>query len=166
MHSSVRISAQYATIISMIRRIAVRGIILHEGKLLCVRLKAYKGHLKRDNSYFCLPGGGLDEGEALVAGLQREMLEETGVAAVVGNLLYVQQFTYEDKEFLEFFFHVTNSQDYLHIDLSKASHGQAEIEEFGFVDPAQTYILPEFLSSEPLEKHIASGRTKIISRLG
>lgn len=39
---------------------------MHDGKLLCVRLKPYKDHLKRDNSYWCLPGGGLDKGEALI----------------------------------------------------------------------------------------------------
>lgn len=70
----------------MVRQISVRGIVLHEGKLLCVRLKAYKEHLKRDNSYWCLPGGGLDEGEALIDGVKREMLEETGVEAQIRRL--------------------------------------------------------------------------------
>jgi ADP-ribose pyrophosphatase YjhB (NUDIX family) len=56
----------------MMRRVTVRGIVLHEGKLLCVRLKPYKDHLKQDNSYWCLPGGGLNEGEALIAGVERE----------------------------------------------------------------------------------------------
>lgn len=63
----------------MERKIAVRGIVLNEGKLLCVRLKPYKGHLKRDNSYWCLPGGGLEKSESLIDGLEREMIEETGV---------------------------------------------------------------------------------------
>ena len=139
--------------------------MLHEGKLLCARLKPYKEHLRRDNSYWCLPGGGLDEVEALVAGATREMLEETGITPVVGNLLYVQQFTHDKKDYLEFFFHITNSEDYLHIDLSKTTHGLEEIEEIGFVDPASTHILPEFLKTEALEEHAASGApTKIISR--
>jgi ADP-ribose pyrophosphatase YjhB (NUDIX family) len=149
----------------MTRRISVRGIILHQGKLLCVRLKAYKGSVIRDNSYWCLPGGGLDEGESLVAGLEREMLEETGVKATVGNLMYIQQFIYEGREFLEFFFQVTNDQDYLAIDLSKSTHGAAELEEIDFVDPASTHILPTLLTTEPLEKHAATGITKIISQL-
>ncbi len=149
----------------MVRQISVRGIILHEGTLLCVRLKAYKDLLKRDNSYWCLPGGGLDISEPLVAGIEREMLEETGIAATVGKLLYIQQFTYEGKEFLEFFFHITNSQDYLNVDLSKSTHGMTEIEEIAFVDPANTHILPDFLTTEPLEKQAASGITTVISRL-
>lgn len=150
----------------MMRRVTVRGIVLHEGKLLCVRLKPYKDHLKRDNSYWCLPGGGLDEGEALIAGVEREMLEETGIKPVVGNLLYVQQFTHGDKDYLEFFFHVTNGEDYLHTDLTKTSHGVEEIEEIGFIDPVTVHVLPEFLKTEPLSGHAASnGPTKIISRL-
>jgi len=150
----------------MTRKVTVRGIVLHEGKLLCVRLKPYKDHLRRDNSYWCLPGGGLNEGESLVAGVEREMVEETGITPVVGNLLFVQQFTFEEKDYLEFFFHITNSEDYLHIDLTNTTHGMEEIEEIGFVDPTATRILPEFLKAEPLDSY-AEGTmsTKIISRL-
>jgi 8-oxo-dGTP diphosphatase len=149
----------------MIRRVTVRGIVLHEGKLLCVKLKPYKEHLRRDNSYWCLPGGGLDEGEALADGIKREMLEETGIKPVVGSLLYVQQFTHGDKDYLEFFFHITNGEDYLNIDLSKSTHGLEEIEEIGFTDPATAHILPEFLKTEDLaEVAESSAPTKIISR--
>lgn len=148
------------------RRVTVRSIVMHQDKLLCVRLKPYKGHLKRDNSYWCLPGGGLDEGEALIAGVEREMIEETGIKPIVGNLLYVQQFTHGDKDYLEFFFHITNGEDYLHIDLTKTTHGLEEIEEIDFIDPATNHILPEFLKTESLSEHIASGSsTKVISRL-
>lgn len=149
----------------MVRRISVRGVVLHDGKLLCVRLKAYKAHLKRDNSYWCLPGGGLDDGEALVDGVRREMLEETGVEPVVGELLYVQQFAHEDKDYLEFFFHITNAEDYLHVDLSKSTHGEQEIEEIGFINPREHHVLPEFLKTEDLASHAESqSPTRIVSR--
>jgi 8-oxo-dGTP diphosphatase len=149
----------------MTRRVTVRGIVLHDGKLLCVRLKPYKEHLKRDNSYWCLPGGGLDEGESLVAGVEREMVEETGIKPVVGNLLYVQQFTHSEKHYLEFFFHITNGEDYLEIDLSKTTHGLEEIEEIGFIDPANNHVLPEFLKTENLVGQVANVSTKVISRM-
>src|SRR6476620_9906846 len=112
------------------RRISVRAIALNEGKLLCCKLKPYKGSLQAEGSknYWCLPGGGLDPGEALVDGMRREMVEETGIEPVIGNLLYIQQFSFKGVEYLEFFFHITNAEDYLHIDLSKTSHGEAEIE--------------------------------------
>ena len=150
----------------MTRRVSVRAIVLHQGKLLCVRLKPYHEVSASMASSWCLPGGGLDEGEALIPGLEREMVEETGVKPDVGNLLYVQQFTYNEKDYLEFFFHVTNSEDYLDIDLSKTTHGAEEIAEIGFVEPAATKILPEFLMTEPLESFAASNApTKAISRL-
>lgn len=140
--------------------------MLHDGKLLCVRLKPYKDHLKRDNSYWCLPGGGLDEGEALIPGVEREMFEETGIRPVVGSLLYVQQFTHGEKDYLEFFFHITNSKDYVNIDLSKTTHGLEEIEEIGFIKPTASHILPEFLKTEAIAEHAASNApVKIFSRL-
>lgn len=150
----------------MIRKISVRGVALHEGKLLCVRLKPYKDSLQtHGNDYWCLPGGSLDEGETLVAGVEREMIEETGIKPIVGNLLYVQQFAQGEREFIEFFFHITNNQDYLNIDLSKTTHGEEEIEEIAFVDPATTYVLPKFLSTEKLEDVARQGSsTRVISR--
>lgn len=105
---------------------------------------------------WCVPGGGLDEGEALIPGLKREILEEIGIKAVVGNLMYIQQFAYNGVEFLEFFFHVTNAKDYLQVDLSKTTHGATEIAEINFVDPVTTNILPKFLTTEPLVKKAAN----------
>lgn len=152
----------------MIRKITVRGIVLHEGKLLCAKLKPYKDSLqKHGNEYWCIPGGGLDEGETLIAGVEREMIEETGIKPVVGSLLYVQQFVQGEREFIEFFFHITNSEDYLHIDLSKTTHGEEEIEEIGLVDPATTYVLPKFLSTVDLEDFAASNApTRIFYEMG
>lgn len=151
----------------MIRRISVRGLILHQGKLLCVRHKASTSSTReKGRDYWCLPGGGLEEGEALLDAMEREMVEETGVKPQVGNLLYIQQFSRGDKEYLDFFFHVTNGEDYRAIDLASTTHGLEEIAEIAFVDPTHTYILPEFLSTEPLAMHVSSQEpAKVISRL-
>lgn len=153
----------------MARRVAVRGIALHDGKLLCVRLKRYAGSLRAEGSsdYWCLPGGGLEDGEPLLAGIEREMTEETGIKPAVGNLLYVQQFIHGHTEHLEFFFHITNGADYQCLDLARTTHGEKEIEEAAFIDPAAVRrILPEFLASEPLAAVIESAApTKLIMRL-
>lgn len=127
----------------MIRRVTTRGVIAHEGKIFCVKQRNSAGQVV---DYWCTPGGGLDAGEPIITGLIREMIEETGVNPVVGNLLLIQQFIdSKGREQLELFFHITNSQDYLNINLSDTSHGEAEIDEFAFVNPATTHILPKIL---------------------
>lgn len=105
-------------------------------------------------------------GEALIDGVKREMLEETGVEAQVGNLLYVQQFTHGEKDYLEFFFHITNSQDYLNIDLANSTHGGTEIEEIDFIDPSSMHVLPAFLKTENIAELIETkAPTRVIARL-
>lgn len=126
------------------RRVTVRGIIIKDGKLFAQRLKNNDGS-PRD--YWCTPGGGLDDGESLHDGLTRELVEETGVKPVIGKLLYVQQYADEKREYLEFFFEVTNADDYASIDLESTSHGENEVAEFGFIDAASSNILPVSLSS-------------------
>lgn len=139
----------------MNRRIAVRGIILKDNKLLCLRLKPYND-MPNQGTFWCVPGGGLDDDEPLTKGLERELIEELGVKPIIGNLLYVQQYRTDKREYLEFFFNITNTSDYLGIDLTKTSHGSIEIEELKFVDPKTTNILPTFLTKEPLSEIVLS----------
>lgn len=135
----------------MQRRINVRGIIINDkGELFCQRLKANE---QNNRNFWCTPGGGLDLGEGLLDSLHREMVEETGVAPKTGKLLFIQQYAESGElsahgpgEQLEFFFHITNWQDYEVIDLVNTSHGEIEVGECGFVDPKNTYILPQCLS--------------------
>jgi len=130
----------------MKRRIAVRAIIEKDGKLLLVKLKPYDTAEPED--YWCTVGGGVDVCEPLEDAIVREIIEETGIAPVIGNLLYVMQWKNEqdDVENIEFFFHVTNSSDFTKIDLSKTTHGEAEIAEMAFINPKEAYILPKFLN--------------------
>ena len=70
------------------RRIAVRGIILKGNTILCAKLKKTPGKDSTDSiDYWCTPGGGVDVGEPLIPALEREMIEETGIKPVIGNLL-------------------------------------------------------------------------------
>ena len=63
----------YSPDLNEIRRVAVRGIIFIDGKLLLVR--SCFGELK-------LPGGGQEEGESDIDTLIRETLEETGYRVI------------------------------------------------------------------------------------
>lgn len=136
----------------MKRRVAVRGIIVVDEKLLCFKLRSKHGD--DVTKYWCVPGGGVDVGEPLLEALDREMIEETGIKPKIGNLLFVQQFfdeQIEHKEQMEFFFHIINGNDYLNIDLDKTSHGLSEIAEYAFIDPTQNFVLPKFLTTESLQ---------------
>jgi len=134
------------------RRVAVRAVIQKDGKLFCVKLNNYKGDGSNTLGTWITVGGKADIGEPLLGAITREVIEETGVTPVVGNLLFVQQFSHHSTEQLEFFFHVTNAGDFENIDLSKTSHGIEEISEFAFVDPKDAEILPKFLNEVDLSK--------------
>jgi len=146
----------------MQRRIAVRGIVILDGKLLCMRLKPYR-HADA-GTYWSTPGGGVDNGQALVPALEREMIEETGIHPKVGRLLFIQQYASKNEEQLEFFFQIDNPKDYLNIDLSKTSHGQTEIEEYGFIDPSTKRVLPDFLQTTNFDEASLSA-TRIFNYL-
>lgn len=144
------------------RRIAVRGIILKNGCLLCVKLKDKDG---QSLDFWCVPGGGVDDKEALIPGLEREIIEETGIKPVIGNLLFVQQFAQGETEHLEFFFRIDNTDDFTQVDLSKTTHGQAEIAKFAFIDPSKHRVLPLFLQTEDLTAVGSMTAPKILSYL-
>jgi len=118
--------------------------------LLLARLTDYMSKEGKPNEYWCTFGGGVDEMESLEDAIVREMIEETGITPVVGPLLFVQQYEAGGVESTEFFFHVTNTEDYLDIDTTKTTHGVAEIAEIAFVDPKKEHILPAFLKEADL----------------
>jgi 8-oxo-dGTP pyrophosphatase MutT (NUDIX family) len=140
------------------RRIAVRAIIADGDKLLLVKLKTENGTL----GYYCTIGGGLDDSEGLLDGVKREVLEETGVVAQVGRLLCIQQYT-DKHDNVEFFFHVTNTDDFKNINLIETSHGEIEIAEIGFFNPKELTVLPEFLKELSVEELINSKEVQIFN---
>lgn len=138
----------------MKRRIAVRALIVKDDKLLCFKLKPYGG--RKATPFWSIPGGGVDIGEPLIEALERELIEETAIKPVVGNLCYINHYLAEEVDSIEFFFHVTNATDYENIDLSKTTHGEEEIAEASFIKPSEEFVLPKFLSSEDMFEHIKS----------
>lgn len=68
-------------------RLAVRALLLHEGRLLLVN--AYPGGR---SDLWCAPGGGVEPGTSLPDNLIREMHEETGLSVDVGPMVLVNEF--------------------------------------------------------------------------
>lgn len=140
------------------RRVCVRGVIYKDGKLFCQELKDKQGN---GRGFWCTPGGGLNAKESLVGGVARELFEETGVQAKVGKLLFVQTFAdsnvgpHGERETMEFFFHITNPEDFERID-ENATHFDAEIARYGFVDPSSANVLPKFLRTLDLNDYVTN----------
>lgn len=68
-------------------RLAVRAIVLHEGRLLLVN--AWPDGV---SDLWGAPGGGAEAGVSLPANLVREVAEETGAAVAVGAPCLVNEF--------------------------------------------------------------------------
>lgn len=145
------------------RRIGVRAIIWHEGKLLAVQHASKNSNSKGS---WVIPGGGLDPGEPLEAGLQREIREELGITAKVGRLLMIQQFhsgRADCNEELEFFFLIENPEDFVQIDTTSTTHGIEEIAVCEFIEPAGQPILPSILSKIDLQAYVNDIQPVLIS---
>ena len=113
--------------------VRARGIIMYEGKLLGVKHP-------HDTSFCALPGGHLEWKEDIKECLSREIIEELGVIPEIGRLLYINNFMDGDiRQSIEFFFEITNSQDYLNIGHLKTTHAH-EIAEVCWLEP--TGLIP------------------------
>lgn len=75
-------------------RLAVRGVILHQGRLLLVN--AWAG---TQSALWCAPGGGVEPHSSLPDNLAREVLEETGLTVAVGEPCLVNEFHAPGRDF-------------------------------------------------------------------
>ncbi len=134
----------------MERRVTTRGVVTQDGKILAVKHKREDGTTA---DFWAIPGGGLDSLETLHDGVRREIMEELGIEATVGRLLLMQQFKDagrygEGREFLEFFFEISNAEDFIDATTNGTSHGEHEIAEVVFVNPREENILPKIIQTQ------------------
>lgn len=78
----------------MTLRLAVRAVIVHEGRLLLVN--AFPGDA---GDLWCAPGGGVEPHASLPDNLARELWEETGLRIRVGQPCLVNEFHDPDTGF-------------------------------------------------------------------
>jgi ADP-ribose pyrophosphatase YjhB (NUDIX family) len=132
-----------------------RAVIVHENKLLVVAIG--------NHGFYALPGGHVDWGEDIQIALKRELVEELGIEPVIGRLLYVNNFTEKDAvQSVEFFFEVTNTEDYLDVDNLKGTHS-FELSEICWVGAdSNPNILPKPLQADLKNNAILSDTVRFL----
>lgn len=102
------------------KRIAARGIILNDDKILLMYTKYYDD--------YSLPGGGVDSEEALIEGLKREISEETGARAieVISEYGYIDEYRpyYKDD------YDLMHMISYLYVCELKGELEEAQLEDY------------------------------------
>ncbi|MEL7460942.1 MAG: NUDIX hydrolase [Pseudomonadota bacterium] len=85
-------------------RVAVRGLLLHENKLLLVNAWP-----RGVSDLMCAPGGGVEPHSSLPDNLIREMHEETGLDVIVHDQVLVNEFHDPARDFhqVDIYFRVT-----------------------------------------------------------
>lgn len=136
--------------------IRVRAIIFHQNRLLVVKHP-------HNLSYYALPGGMLDFGEDIQECLRRELVEELGLVAQVGRLLYVNNFVNQEGiQSIEFFFEIKNSGDFMDISSLKGSH-RHEIAEIKWITTDESLATkPKQLEEDFKQGKILSDVVRII----
>ncbi len=125
-------------------RIAVKGFIIREGKLLLVKRRSND---VQTPSIWEIPGGRLELGENPFEGLKREVKEETNLDVIVGVPLGVKHFTRKDEQTITMIIFLCEAgggevklseehTDYKWVEMEKA---REEIDEF-FVKEVDAYL--------------------------
>jgi len=115
-------------------RLAVRALILHDGRLLVVN--AYPGG---ESDLWCAPGGGVEPHASLPENLRREVHEETGLGIAVGGPCLVNEF------------HLPGG-DFHQVDIYFRCTLVAGILDDGWRDPAGVVHSRRFVSRDELSR--------------
>ena len=102
-------------------RVAVNAVIERDGLVLLAR--------RRDIGWWNLPGGGVEPGESVTEGLQREMREEIGVEVEVMRLAGVYSKPQKSEVVLVFLCRLPADQE-------QTLHTTDEVSELGWFAPA------------------------------
>ena len=78
-------------------KIRAIALVLHEGNVLLVAARKLAGA-------WVLPGGTLEAGEKLVAAVEREVLEETGIYVKAQRLVAYREVWWADRDMTELYF--------------------------------------------------------------
>lgn len=119
-------------------RVRVCGLLVQDDTLLMVN---HKG-VGPSEVFWAPPGGGLEFEETAIEAVQREFLEETGLAVVVKEFLFVNEFKSDSLHGVELFFTV----DKIAGEIIKGSDPDLEMQiitEVAFMNMREIKSLPE-----------------------
>ena len=74
-------------------RVSTKAIIIINGEILLLK------HEDQDGDWYCLPGGGQENGETLKEALIRECMEEIGATVEVKDVLFIRDYIAKNHEF-------------------------------------------------------------------
>jgi ADP-ribose pyrophosphatase YjhB (NUDIX family) len=111
-------------------RVAVNAVIERDGRALLAR--------RRDIGWWNLPGGGVEPGESVTEGLQREMREEIGAEVEIVRLAGVYSKPQKSEVVLVFLCRLAADQE-------QAPHTTEEVSELGWFQASAlpTDVLPK-----------------------
>ena len=116
-------------------RIGVGAIAIHEGKILLVKRGIAPG-----KGLWAIPGGTLKLGETLKECAARELLEETGITAAIGDCIYVFDLIERDEAGkIRFHFAVL---DFAALYVSGEARGADDAEEAAWFFPEDLANIP------------------------
>lgn len=114
-------------------KIKVRGVILDK--------ETWKVFLCGDWSFLCLPWWTLEPGETREETLIREFQEELWIVPIIWKLLYINEFTGDNKTTVDFWYEIVNIEDFQNINLANVP--LTEVTECWF------YLLERDLNYKP-----------------
>jgi 8-oxo-dGTP diphosphatase len=140
-------------------RIRVAAVLVRDGEILLVN------HHKEGRSYWLLPGGGLEFGESLQQGVERELAEECGVKIRAGRLLFIAESLPPDRH--RHVVNMTFAAELLEGDAHLAELGSERLKGVAWVKradvPALTFF-PDFKAA--LLRHWDAGFQLPVESLG
>lgn len=125
-------------------RLAVRGLLLHENRLLLVN--AWPGGV---SDLWCAPGGGVEPHSSLPDNLAREFKEETGLDIAVGAPVLVNEFEERSSGFhqVDVYFRVSTASAELPPDWRDPEGVVTERRFFSREDLARLRVKPDSLAA-------------------
>jgi len=133
-------------------RLSARALIYRDNHLLLTKYQDDRGF------WYVTPGGGINKGESVSKGLQRELFEELGAKAIVGDLVAVREVTSlpVDEPYLPPNFHQVEMFFFCELESITGDASESDPGQIGFEWVACAELETKLLFPEYFKPHFAS----------